>query len=130
MSWELTKLVPSRRDLDPTERSVAHCLAFHAPRNGTAYPSMTTIAQESGLADRQSAQRVVRRLEKKGVVFAVSSKRGGRNNPTRYRFGSNKSIPPDAVSAVKCIPEGSESASLVSVKSIPPDARDSIRQKR
>jgi hypothetical protein len=130
MSWELTKYVLSRRDLDPTERAVAHCLAFHAPRNGYAYPSMTTIAEESGLADRQSAQRVVRRLEKKGVVYAVGSKRGGRNNPTRYQFDSKKSIPPDAVSKAKCIPEESESASLETLKSIPPDARDSIRQKR
>ena len=76
MSWELTKLVLSRRDLTPTEKAVAHCLAFHAPRNGTAYPSMTTIAEESGLADRQSAQKVVRRLEKKGVVYPVGSKKG------------------------------------------------------
>jgi len=130
MSWELTKLVLSLPDLDPTERAVAHCLAFHAPRNGCAYPSMTTIAVESGLADRQSAQRVVRRLEKKGIVFPVSSKRGGRNNPTRYQFSSKKSIPTDAVSTGKCIPEDPESASLESGKCIPPDARDSIRQKR
>jgi Helix-turn-helix domain len=124
VSWELTKLVLSHTDLDPTERAVAHCLAFHAPRNGSAYPSMTTIALESGLADRQSAQRVVRRLERKGIVFAVSPKKGGRNNPTRYQFASKKSIPPDAVSSVKCIPGGPESASLDTLKCIPPDARD------
>lgn len=90
---------------------------------------MTTIAEESGLADRQSAQRVVRRLEEKGVVSAVSSKKGGRKNPTRYQFGSKKSIPTDAVSAGKCIPKGSESAALVSEKCIPPDARDSSETK-
>src|SRR5579884_869579 len=99
MSWKLTRLVLERSDLNPTEKAVAHCLAFHAPEKGDAYPSMDTIALESGLSCRQAAQRVVRRLEAKGVITPTSTKRGGKRKTTHYRFANSN--PPVAVSASK-----------------------------
>ena len=98
MSWELTRFVLSLRNLTPTEKAVAHSLACHAPKHGTAYPSMHTIALEAGLGSRRAAQMVMRRLESKGVISPTSSKGGGRKNPTHYRFNIENSMPVDALS--------------------------------
>jgi hypothetical protein len=85
MSYKITRLVLELNGLTPTEKAVAHCLAYHAKEDGTdSYPSMATIARESGLKDRRSAQRIVRRLEQKSVVLS-DDKSGGRFS-TRYRF--------------------------------------------
>lgn len=133
MSWELTRFVLSLRNLSPTEKSVAHSLAYHAPKHGSAYPSMERIALESGLGNRTAAQKVVRRLEAKGIISATSSKKGGRNNPTRYQFNLENSIPTDALSGTEnSIPKDSpsgETASLETQNSIPTDARDSSSDK-
>jgi hypothetical protein len=91
---------------------------------------MTTVAEESGLSDRRSAVRVVRRLEKKGIVFAVSSKKGGRNNPTRYQFGRKKGDSPVPVSDGKGDADGMKRVTLDAKKGDSPVTRDSIRQKR
>ena len=128
MSWELTRFVLSLRNLRPTEKAVAHSLAYHAPKNGSAYPSMETIALEAGLGNRTAAQKVVRRLEAIGIISPTSSKKGGRNNPTRYRFNLGNSIPADALSDKEnSIPEDAnlaETASLETRKGIQGDARD------
>ena len=97
MSWELTRFVFSLRTLDPTEKAVAHSLAYHAPQDGTAWPSMETIALEAGLGSRRAAQRVVRRLELKGIISPATSKTGGRKNPAHYRFNLLNSDPPVAL---------------------------------
>jgi hypothetical protein len=49
---------------------------------------METIARESGLQSRRSAQRIVRQLEKKEVIVAVTPKTGGRgrDKATIYRL--------------------------------------------
>jgi hypothetical protein len=44
---------------------------------------------------------VVRQLETKEIIYPVGSKKGGRNNPTRYLFNVENSIPQDALSAAK-----------------------------
>ena len=128
MSWELTRYVLTLRNLTPTEKAVAHCLACHAPKHGSAYPSMETIAIESGLGNRTAAQKVVRRLEAKGVISPTTSKKGGRRNPTHYQFNTVNSIPADALYGNgNSIPRDSsctETASLETVNSIPTDARD------
>lgn len=98
MSWELTQFVLSLRNLDPTEKAVAHSLACHAPKHGTAYPSMETIALEAGLGSRRAAQKVVRRLELTGIISPTTPKKGGRKNPTHYQFNLGNSEPPDALS--------------------------------
>lgn len=131
MSWELTRFVLNLRNLTPTEKAVAHSLAYHAPKNGSAYPSMETIASQSGLGNRTAAQKVVRRLEAKSIISATSSKKGGRKNPTRYQFNLGNSIPTDALCSVgNSIPGDStsgETASLETGNSIPTDARDSSK---
>jgi hypothetical protein len=128
MSWELTRLVLNLRNLTPTEKAVAHSLAYHAPKDGSAYPSMGTIALEAGLRNRTAAQKVVRRLETRGIVSPTTSKKGGRKNPTHYRFNFGNSIPTDALSDTEnSIPKDSvsaETASLETRNSIPGDARD------
>lgn len=87
MSWTVTKIVMGLRNLTPSEKAVANVLAYHATPDGSnAYPSMSTIAAEAGLKHRQSAQRIMARLEKKGVIEAYTKKKGGRSCPTRYRF--------------------------------------------
>jgi hypothetical protein len=133
MSWELTRFVLSLRNLTPTEKAVAHSLAYHTPKHGTAYPSMKTIALEAGLGNRTAAQKVVRRLEEKEVIAPTTSKKGGRNNPTHYQFNLGNRIPTDALSASgKSIPGDSnlyERASLETEKGIPGDARDSSTDK-
>jgi len=87
VSYHITQFVLALTGLTPAEKSVLHSLAYHADKDGgNAYPSMTTIALEAGLSCRQTAQRIVWRMEKKGVIFAESNKRGGRRVTTRYRF--------------------------------------------
>jgi len=133
MSWELTRLVLSLRGLTPTEKAVAHSLAYHAPKHGSAHPSMVTIALEAGLGNRQAAQKVVRRLEAKGIISPTTSKRGGRKNPTRYQFNPVNSIPPDALcdkeNSIPGDSDSGETASPETVNSIPTDARDSSTDK-
>ena len=132
MSYHVTKHVLELQGLTPAEKSVLHCLAFYAHEDGTqTWPSMTRIANEAGLSCRQSAQRIVRRMENRGILVAETPKSGGRRNPTVYRFNLEYCNPPDALIEqkptnsnrgdagaekdlhhVKCIPDASESATL------------------
>jgi hypothetical protein len=48
--------------------------------------SMTTLAEESGVKNRETASRIVTRLEAYGIIRAVSHKKGGRGQTTRYQF--------------------------------------------
>jgi hypothetical protein len=99
MSYTVTKFVLDLAGLTPSEKAVAHSLAYHAHADGAeSYPSMNTIATEAGLSDRRAAQRVVRRLEKKGVIVAETSKSGGRYKATHYRFDLGYSGPTVALS--------------------------------
>jgi hypothetical protein len=99
MSYQTTKFVLERDDLSPSEKAVAHSLAYHADKDGcNSYPSMDTIAREAGFKYRQGAQRVVRRLEKKGLIVAETAKTGGSGVTTIYRFNLKYCIPTDALS--------------------------------
>ena len=87
LSYHVTEYVLALEGLSPTEKAVLHCLAFYAHADGTeTWPSMTRIAKESGLSDRRSAQRIVRRMEERGILIADTDKIGGRRNSTSYRF--------------------------------------------
>jgi hypothetical protein len=89
MSFQATRFILGLTDLTPSEKAVAHTLAYHANKLGeNSYPSMETIARESGLQSRRSAQRVVRQLEKKRIIVATTAKTGGRgrNKATVYRL--------------------------------------------
>jgi hypothetical protein len=99
VSYTVTKFVLDLASLTPSEKAVAHSLAYHAHADGAeSYPSMTTIAAEAGLSDRRAAQRVVRRLEEKGLIFADTVKSGGRYKSTHYRFNLEYSGPTVALS--------------------------------
>jgi hypothetical protein len=89
MSFQATKFVLGLTDLNSSQKAVAHTLAYHAHKDGgNSYPSMETIAKESGLQSRRSAQRVVRQLEKKRIIVAMTAKTGGRgqDKATVYRL--------------------------------------------
>lgn len=91
MSYHATKFVLRLRNLTPTEKAVAHSLAYHAHKDGTeSYPSMQTIADEAGIKHRQAAQRIVVRLEEKGVIVPTTEKKGGRSAATHYRLNMQK----------------------------------------
>ena len=131
MSWELTGAVLRLRNLTPTEKAVAHSLAYHAPKNGSAHPSMATIALEAGLGSRRAAILVVRRLEAKGVISATTSKKGGRKNPTRYQFNSES--PFTLCPSVNSEPGGAISIERVNtdaLKSESPFTRDSSKTEK
>ena len=126
MSYIVTKFVLELKQLTPSEKAVAHSLAYHAHADGAdAYPSMSMIAAEAGLKNRRMPERIVRRLEAKGIIAAVSPKSGGRYKSTHYRFNLENSVPivfpgrcPD-----KLRPCRSETASLRVRKSVSTDAR-------
>jgi hypothetical protein len=89
MSFQATRFILGLTDLNSSQKAVAHTLAYHANKyGGNSYPSMETIARESGLQSRRSAQRVVRQLEKKRIIVAMTAKTGGRgqDKATVYRL--------------------------------------------
>jgi helix-turn-helix protein len=89
MSFQATRFILSLTNLNSSQKAVAHTLAYHANKNGeNSYPSMDTIARESGLQSRRSAQRIVRQLEKMRILVATTAKTGGRgrDKATVYRL--------------------------------------------
>lgn len=89
MSFQATRFILGLTDLSSSQKAVAHTLAYHAGKYGeNSYPSMDTIARESGLQSRRSAQRIVRQLEKKRIITATTPKTGGRgqDKATVYRL--------------------------------------------
>jgi hypothetical protein len=122
VSYVITKFILDLAGLTPAEKAVAHSLAYHAHADGAeAFPSMATIAAESGLT-RRNAQRNVRRLEQKGVILAETPKSGGRWKATHYRFLLGNSVASDALS-------GKETASLETRNSVDRDMKQR-RQRR
>jgi hypothetical protein len=107
MSFQATKFVLGLQGLTRAEKAVAWVLACHANQyGGNAYPSMERIAREAGFKDKRSAQRYVRRLEKKKIVIAMTAKTGGhgRDTATVYKLDfdyeppmrdDNLATPPD-----------------------------------
>lgn len=89
MSFQATKFVIGLTDLTPSQKAVAHVFAYHADlKDSTSYPSMERVAQESGFKSRRTARRIVRQLEKRGLLIAASAKTGGRgrDKATVYRI--------------------------------------------
>ena len=85
MSIRSTNFVRRLRGLDITERAVAFTLADHAAHpSGEICVGMQTIAEESSLANRQTASDVVGRLRELGVITTAQVSKGGRGNPTLY----------------------------------------------
>jgi DNA-binding transcriptional MocR family regulator len=81
-------------------RAVAHVLSTHMDRNGgSCFPSLTTIARESGLA-RSTVCKALNELE---VAKLIQRDRGGPKRSTRYLATS----PPDGLPLVRLTDSGS-----------------------
>jgi hypothetical protein len=87
MSVKATNFVRSLRGLTQSEKLVAFVLADHDSHKGSgAYPSMQTVAHESGLKDRETASRITSRLVSASLLLTDSRSKGGRGKTTIYRF--------------------------------------------
>ena len=80
--WEL--------DLPRGEALVLLALADHADHLGNSvYPSVGLVAWKTGLSERHT-QRLMRGLEKKGLLVRVRFREGGRGHTTHYRIDLEK----------------------------------------
>ena len=102
MNIRAAKFIQTLRGLSSVEIAIALNLAVHADFNtAIAFMSMTTLAAESGLQNRQTASLNVARLESYGIIRVVGKRSGGRV-PTKYQFtfkvdrGSEITISPTA----------------------------------
>jgi hypothetical protein len=89
MNIRAAKFVQDLRGLTLSEKSVAQAMAVHADfAKAEATMSMTLLAAEAGLKSRETASRVVKRLEERGIIVAVegSHSKGGRSKTTTYAF--------------------------------------------
>jgi len=82
VSIRATNFVRRLRGLTPAEKAVAFVLADHDDhKGGGIYASMSTVAEEAGLENRETASRVTGRLVEKGIFLA----RPAKGKPTLYR---------------------------------------------
>ena len=85
MSFRATKFVRQLRGLSAVEKAVAFVVADHDNhRGGGANPSMATIAEESGIENRETASRIMARLVAYKVIQAPQPSKG--RKPTVYFF--------------------------------------------
>jgi len=86
MSIRATNFVRGLRGLSPSEKAVAFVLADHDDHKGGrgSFPSMSTVAQEAGLQDRETASRITKRLADFRIILTDNPSRG--RKPTVYRF--------------------------------------------
>ena len=104
MNIRAAKFVQNLRGLTAVEKSVALNVSVHADyKTAEANMSMALLARESGLEDRMTASRVIKRLEDYGVLVAVGrghSKGGrGRTTPYVFTFAVNRECPVTVTSA-------------------------------
>jgi hypothetical protein len=85
VSCRATNFVRRLRGLSPSEKLVAFVLADHDDhKGGGAYPGMSTVAEEAGLHDRETASRITKRLVECRVILTNNPSKG--RKPTVYRF--------------------------------------------
>lgn len=85
MSVRATNFVRQLRGLSPEEKAVAFVLADHDSHKGNgAYPSMTTVAQEAGLKNRETASRITKRLVQKQIFLPNEPTTREQGRPTVY----------------------------------------------
>jgi hypothetical protein len=85
MSIRATNFVRRLRGLTPTEKLVAFVLADHDNhKGGGIFCSMDTVADETGLADRQYASILTRRLRDRKIIVTNKPSKG--RHPTLYHF--------------------------------------------
>ncbi len=106
MSVRATNHVRSLRGLSPVEKAVAFVFADHDSHYGKgSFPGMQTVAEESGLNDRETASRVTKRLVAKGVIVPDQMSKGGRGVTTVYRFPINCDSPITVLDGETVTPE-------------------------
>lgn len=82
--WEL--------DLPHKKQSVLLALADNAHDDGTnCYPGVDYLAWKTGY-DRRSVQRILRELERDGLVVPVTGASGGRSHELEYRIDLSKGV--------------------------------------
>src|SRR6266404_5167956 len=82
--WEL--------DLPPLEKLVLLALADHANSDGgSCYPGVDLLAQKTGLS-RRTVQRILRKLETKGIAVPVAHQKGGSGLATEYQLNIEKRV--------------------------------------
>jgi hypothetical protein len=87
MSFRATKFVRQLRGLSPTEKAVAFVHADHDNHKGDgASASMSTVAAETGIKNRETASRITSRLVKKGILVPRKPVTKEQGIPTVYDF--------------------------------------------
>lgn len=85
MSIRATNFVRQLRGLSAVEKAVAFVVADHDNhKGGGANPSMATIAEESGIENRETASRIMARLVAYKIIQAPQPSKG--RKPTVYFF--------------------------------------------
>jgi Helix-turn-helix domain len=75
-----------RPDISDAEYRVAVELCEHANRGDPiVWPSVPTLAEDSAMTDR-AVQKILRRLEDKGVIVCEIRSKGGRGKSSRWRL--------------------------------------------
>lgn len=86
VSIRATNFVRRLRGLSPEEKAVAFVLADHDNHKGEgSYPSMTTVAIEAGLKNRETASRITKRLAQKKIFVSDEPSKREQGVPTVYR---------------------------------------------
>jgi hypothetical protein len=88
MSVKATAFVCELRGLSPSEKAVAFVLARHDDhkRGAGSWPSMSTVRDEAGLENRETASRITKRLVEKGILVPQKPVTKEQGKPTVYHF--------------------------------------------
>lgn len=78
-------------ELTPSQKLVMLCLAWHANDSDSAYPSVATMALETGLSKRQT-QRAIAELRKKELIVPRGESVGGRGRTSIYAVLPGRTI--------------------------------------
>jgi hypothetical protein len=90
MSIKATNFVRRLGGLTPMEKLIGLLMADHDDhKGGGAYPGMSTIAEEAGLKNRETASRITNRLVKRGILVPREPVTKEQGKPTVYRFNYN-----------------------------------------
>ena len=72
--------------MPPSEKIVLLRLADHAnPDGGDVYPSIASVAEYTGISERQ-VQRYIKGFVERGILVITGHAKGGRSNPREYQF--------------------------------------------
>jgi hypothetical protein len=126
MTWRLMDAVCGLADLPDEEFRVLMLLAKRAHDDGThAFPSVERLARECGKA-RRTIQRILRSLERRGLITAAAHRHGGRGHATEYHLhlhpkGATGDTLPRRNGDAHDALSGNQRASAVTVKGVAGD---------